>query len=254
MADDASLSRPHSVSPMIDVGIIGGTGIGSRLLSLPGEPLELSTEYGHVSAHVVTHEGIRIAVLSRHAAGHKVTPHRVNYRATAAAMRDLKVKGVFATAAVGSLRPDWGPGTLALCSDFLDLSARNVTMFDTVIGHTDFSEPFSSTLREAVLASGHELPIQRDAIYLNLNGPRYETPAEVRLFGSWGADVVGMTAGSEAVVMREAGVPYACLAVVTNLGTGLSPTALHHGEVEDVMGASGGAVVDLLLRAATRLR
>ncbi|MER3496125.1 MAG: 5'-methylthioadenosine phosphorylase, partial [Armatimonadota bacterium] len=67
--------------------------------------------------------------------------------------------------------------------------------------------------------------------YLNLNGPRYETPAEVRLFGQWGADVVGMTAGSEAILMKEAGVPYACVAVVTNLGTGLSSTPLSHKEV-----------------------
>ncbi|RYG71773.1 S-methyl-5'-thioadenosine phosphorylase, partial [bacterium] len=102
-------------------------------------------------------------------------------------------------------------------------------------------------------ASERGLELKDGGVYLNLNGPRYETPREVRTFGTFGADVVGMTAGTEAVVMRETGVPYALVAVVTNLGTGLSATDLHHGEVEDVMKARGGDVVNLLLGACTRL-
>lgn len=239
----------------MDFGIIGGTGIGSRLLELPGRAVSVETAEGFVRAHLVESEGTTIAVLSRHAAGHKVPPHAVPYRAIALALRRLGVRGCFATAAVGSLRSDWGPGTIALCDDFLDLSSRNVTMFHSTIGHTDFTRPFDPTLREAVLAEAGTkgLELQNGGVYLNLNGPRYETPHEVRTFGTFGADVVGMTAGTEAVVMRETGVPYALVAVVTNLGTGLSATDLHHGEVEDVMKARGGDVVELLLGACRRL-
>lgn len=230
----------------VDFGIIGGTGIGSRLLALPGRAISVETREGFVRGHLVEHGGASIVALSRHAAGHRVPPHRVPYRAIALALKRLGVRGCYATAAVGSLREDWGPGTLALCDDFLDLSARNVTMFDETIGHTDFTRPFDPGLRVAVLR--HAPPeMHNGGVYLNLNGPRYETPQEVRTFRSFGADVVGMTAGSEAVVMREAGVPYALLSVVTNLGTGLSSSVLHHGEVEDVMKSRGGTVVDLLL-------
>ncbi len=240
----------------VDFGIIGGTGIGSRLLALPGRAISVETREGFVRGHLLepgeATGGATIVALSRHAAGHRVPPHRVPYRATALALRRLGARGCYATAAVGSLRPDWGPGTLALCDDFLDLSGRNVTMFDETIGHTDFTRPFDPGLRAATLRSAP--PGTKDGgVYLNLNGPRYETPREVRTFRELGADVVGMTAGTEAVVMREAGVPYALLAVVTNLGTGLSSSDLHHGEVEDVMKARGGLVVDLLLSACASL-
>lgn len=238
----------------VDFGIIGGTGIGSRLLALPGRAASVETAEGFVRAHLVERDGLTIAVLSRHAAGHKVPPHAVPYRAIALALRRLGVRGCFATAAVGSLRPDWGPGTISVCDDFLDLSARNVTMFHSTIGHTDFTRPFDPALRGAVLAQAEEagLELKPEGVYMNLNGPRYETPHEVRTFGKL-ADVVGMTAGTEAVVMRETGIPYALVAVVTNLGTGLSAGDLHHGEVEDVMKARGGDVVELLLGACTRL-
>ncbi len=240
----------------VDWGIIGGTGIGSRLLALPGRAISVETAEGFVRAHLVERDGTRIAVLSRHAAGHKVPPHAVPYRALALGLRRLGARGCYATAAVGSLRTDWGPGTIALCDDFLDLSSRNVTMFHSTIGHTDFTRPFDPDLRGAVLkqAEAKGLQIQNGGVYLNLNGPRYETPHEVRTFGGFCADVVGMTAGTEAVVMHEAGVPYALVAVVTNLGTGLSSADLHHGEVEDVMKARGGDVVDLLLGACGRLQ
>ena len=166
----------------VDFGIIGGTGIGSRLLALPGRAASVETAEGFVRAHLVEHQGASIAVLSRHAAGHKVPPHAVPYRATALALKRLGARGCFATAAVGSLRPDWGPGTIALCDDFLDLSSRNVTMFDATIGHTDFTRPFDPALRAAVLAGAEGLGIQDGGVYLNLNGPRYETPREVRTF------------------------------------------------------------------------
>ena len=232
----------------VDFGIIGGTGIGSRLLALPGRAISVETREGFVRGHLVEHGGASIVALSRHAAGHRVPPHRVPYRALALALKRLSVRGCYATAAVGSLRADWGPGTLAVCDDFLDLSARNATMYDETIEHTDFTRPFDPGLRSAVLR--HAPPdIHNGGVYLNLNGPRYETPREVRTFRELGADVVGMTAGTEAIVMREASVPYALLAVVTNLGTGLSPSDLHHSEVEDIMKSRGGDVVDLLLKA-----
>jgi 5'-methylthioadenosine phosphorylase len=95
-----------------------------------------------------------------------------------------------------------------------------------------------------------QVPVHEGACYVGMNGPRYETPAEIRMLAEAGADVVGMTASSEAIALAENGISYGCVAVVTNLGAGLGWGALHHGEVTDVMKERGPEVVRMLLRAA----
>jgi 5'-methylthioadenosine phosphorylase len=93
---------------------------------------------------------------------------------------------------------------------------------------------------------------QPSAVYVGYDGPRYETPAEVKALGQLGGDVVGMTASTEAVLMREAGVDYGCLAIVTNLGSGLASEHLSHDEVVNVMESLGGQIAEALLSAAVR--
>lgn len=173
----------------------------------------------------------------------------------ATALQQLKVPYCLASAAVGSLRREWGPGTFVACSDFFDLTYRNTTMFDATVIHTDFTDPFSPEVRSAFIESGSALgkEVEEKGIYLCGNGPRYETPEEIQLYASIKADVVGMTAASEAIVMREAGVDYGCLAVVTNLAAGISETKLSHQEVEDEMKRSGETAVKILLASAKKL-
>lgn len=234
-----------------DVAIIGGTGVGDRLTTLGGEPFSVETKYGALQGMLADHEGLRLALVQRHAAGHKVPPHLVNYRAIAAGLQAMEVRACFASAAVGSLRSDWPIGTLAVCRDFLDLTGRRLTLFDEVVRHTGFTEPMpaSSHVANALLEFG--LDFQDQAVYLAADGPRYETPAEIRMMRMLGGDVVGMTAATEAILMREAGVPYGCLSVVTNLGTGLQPAVDHdHDGVTDVMKREGETVVRAFLRAA----
>lgn len=238
-----------------DVGIIGGTGIGDRLLAKGGTPLHIPTEYGTVRTRLIEHEGIRIAVASRHSAGHKVPPHRVNYHGMAHAMKQLGVAACFSTAAVGSLRLEWGPGTFVLCSDFLDFSDRQTTLFDRQVVHRDFTHPFGPASRNAIseAASRRGVAVEPTGVYLGLNGPRYETPYEIQLYQKLGADLVGMTAASEAILMREIQVDYACLAIVTNHAAGISPTELSHQEVVDEMNRSGETAVSILLDAAVTI-
>lgn len=242
--------------PRVEVGIIGGTGIGERFQDYLAEPLHIPTEYGVQRGRRVEIDGLSILLVSRHSAGHKVPPHLVNYRAMAQAMRWLGVSVCFSTAAVGSLRPEWGPGTLVACSDFLDATARNITLFDRTVVHRDFTHPFGVEGRNALLSAASDLgeSVVDGGVYLCGNGPRYETPHEISLYRQWGADLVGMTAASEAIVMREAEVDYACLAIVTNLAAGISSTPLSHEEVVDEMKRSGDRAVRLLLKAAERFR
>lgn len=236
----------------IDLGIIGGTGVGSRLAGLGGRPIHVPTPYGLLRGKVVVYEGKRILAIQRHAAGHKLPPHRINYRAIAAGLASVGARACFASAAVGSLHPEWPPGTLVVCSDFLDLTGRRLTLHSRKVYHQDMTEPFSArnALLEACRSRSEDAV--DGAVYVCGDGPRYETPQEIRTMALLGGDVVGMTAASEAILLREAGVPYACLAVVTNLAAGLKAGELFHGEVEDVMKSRGEAVVGILL-AASRL-
>jgi 5'-methylthioadenosine phosphorylase len=239
----------------VDVGIIGGTGIGERLLRFGGRALHVPTAAGCLRGRYVQVEGLNLFLIGRHSAGHKVPPHKVNYRAMALGMQAAGVKACLSTAAVGSLRAEWRPGTMVACSDFLDFTGRRQTLFDRQVVHTDFSNPFGPRSHAAILAAAEELgePVQAGGVYMCGDGPRYETPAEIDLYSKIGADLAGMTAGTEAILMREAGVDYGCLAIVTNLACGISEAPLNHEEVVDEMNRSGERAVMILLNAAARL-
>jgi 5'-methylthioadenosine phosphorylase len=239
----------------LKAAIIGGTGVGERLAEMGGVPLFVPSSEGMLRGRVIAYEGAQILIVSRHSAGHKVPPHRVNYAAIAKGLQQLGIKACFSTAAVGSLRAEWKPGTLVAVSDFLDLSFRNLTLFNKEVVHRDFSEPFSNSLRENLLETAKKqgLMVEPKGIYINGNGPRYETPEEIQTYRRLGGDLVGMTAASEAILMREAGVPYACLAIVTNLAAGMDDEVLEHGDVVRVMRSRTEAVVPLLLAAALRV-
>lgn len=229
---------------MREIAVVGGTGIGELLGVWPGRSICVTTERGVMRGRRVERDGLKLICLQRHAFGHKLPPHAVPYAAMALGLKQLGVEWCLSTAAVGSLRTDWPVGTLAACEGFVDVSGRNLTLHDRIVRHVDMGEVFAAA---SALASKPE--IKTGAVYLNVNGPRYETHAEIRSYQKL-ADVVGMTAGSEATMMREAGIGYGCLAIVTNLAAGLAPEQLHHGEVTDVMKTKGEHVLTLLLRAA----
>lgn len=238
-----------------EVAVIGGTGMGERLQRSSGNPVHVPTPAGTLRGRVLEAGGREVLLLSRHSAGHKVPPHRVNYTAMALGLKLAGVKACIATAATGSLREDWPDGTLVACTDFLDLTGRNATLFDREVVHTDFSTPFgpagTQALREAASHLGMDL---REGVYACGNGPRYETPHEIRLYRQFGGDVVGMTAATEAILMREAGIDYSCLAVVTNLAAGIAGHPLSHEEVVEEMERSGSRTADLIFEAIRRIQ
>ncbi len=241
---------------MLTVAVIGGTGFGAALVA--GEPETVETEYGQASLTRAALSGdLTLLFLARHGAGHSLSPHKINHKANIAALRGLGVDAVFATTAVGSLRQEIAPGDFVVLDDFLDFTKGETTTFFSEPGqvkHTDFVHPYDPTLRELLLqtmAAEIAPRVHPMGTYLCVSGPRYETPAEVRLFGQWGASVVGMTGAPEAILCREAGLRYAGVALVTNYGTGLvTNTPLSHAEVEAEMAASRDSLAAWLLRAA----
>jgi 5'-methylthioadenosine phosphorylase len=242
------------------IAIIGGTGVGQFDLDAAPEQRVLQTPYGATTAQTGMLRGKPVVFLARHGAGHKVPPHRINYRANIAALAALGVRAVLATTAVGGLRPELKPGEFVLLSDLIDFTRDRThkTFFDGAGGevvHTDFTRPYSEPLRMGIqqAAEALKIPLRGTGTYLCNDGPRYETPAEVRLFAQWGADVVGMTGVPEATLAREAGLHYAGISLVTNPGAGISPTPLTHQEVEEAMRAAGPRLRELLTETVGRL-
>ena len=240
----------------IQIALIGGTGFGNALV--PGTPFTQATEYGDAAlTRADLGEGRTLIFAARHGAGHTLPPHLINHRANIAALRDLGVDAVFATTAVGSLQQAVAPGDALILSDFLDFTKTGpVTFFETPgqVRHTDFVHPYDPALRallQETAPSPDALTVHPNGTYLCVSGPRYETPAEVRLFASWGADVVGMTGAPEAILCREAGLRYASVSLATNYGTGLlSDAPLSHTEVEEQMASRRAVLAEWLLRAA----
>ena len=236
------------------IAIIGGTGFGQALVS--GTPETVETPYGVASLmRAALNDDLELIFLARHGAGHSLPPHRINHRANIAALRDLGADAVLATTAVGSLQLEIAPGDFVILDDFLDLTKGEVvTFFETPgqVRHTDFSEPYDPGLRQILLSTQPaDVPVHSRGTYLCVSGPRYETPAEVRLFAEWGASVVGMTGAMEAILCREAGLRYAGVSLATNYGTGLRPgVSLSHDEVETQMAERRETLAAWLLRAA----
>jgi 5'-methylthioadenosine phosphorylase len=243
------------------VAIIGGSGVAALPFDSEPEQIPHATGWGDATLLRGTIADRPVLFLPRHGAGHRVPPHRVPYRAHIAALAALGVRAVLGTFAVGSLRADWKPGTLVLFDDLIDfcLTRTGKTFFDgqpdAPVVHADVTRPFSEPLRAVVrqAADTLDLPLEPSGTYLCGDGPRYETAAEVRLFASWGADVVGMTAVPEVLLAREAGLHYAGIGVVTNLGAGIAPEPLRHTDVETAMHAAGPRLIALIARAVAML-
>lgn len=239
----------------IDAALIAGTGLGQPIAELPGQAMFVPTNYGLVKGKLVQREGSVIFCIQRHSRGHTLPPHGIKYLAMAAALRFVKAKGCISSAAVGSLNPAWQAGQLVLCSDFIDLSGRNLTLFETTVGHKDLTQPFDPTVNKLLqsLAEVNAIGLQAGGVYANTNGPRYETPAEIEAINRLGGNLVGMTAGSEAIAMRECDIPYSCVAVVTNAAAGMGDLELSHFDVGEVMKKRGTDLLNLMLDVAARV-
>ncbi len=238
------------------VGVIGGTGIDEIADFVSGKPVVVRTRFGEAQLVEGRLGRCDMLFLPRHGPGHALPPRHINYRAHIAALKKSGAQRVFAVCAVGSLSRDIEPGSLAILADFIDLARhRPDTFFDDPHGpvvHTDFTQPYCPEISAALASacSQHDVSHEPTAVYVGVDGPRYETPAEIRLFSSWGGHVIGMTGLPEATLAREAGLCYGAVAVVANLAAGISPTPLTPAEIRGAVVAAGDRVRAVLETAA----
>ena len=245
---------------MAKVAIITGTGFDSDGVWQTGERKTIETPYGAAGYYAVPLQGdLEVIFLLRHGAGHRIPPHAINYRANMMALHQLGVQKAVGIYAVGGLRRNLPPGTLVLCDQFLDFTqGRPFTFFDGADGrvvHTDVSEPFCADVREQLLfaATKEQIAVTPTGTYVCTQGPRFETAAEIKMFEALGGTVVGMTGATEAILLRELGICFANLSLVTNYGAGLT-AHLAHQDVERIFGENRARINKVLLAALPRLQ
>ena len=208
--------------PSAAIGVIGGTGLSE----LPGltdvQEVTVNTPFGAPSGPVVVgcYQGVEVAFLSRHGAGHRLTPTELPVRANIYALKLLGVERVISISAVGSLREEFAPQHMVVPDQLIDRTRQRVSSFfgDGIVAHVSFAEPFCPTLRRLLVESGRAAgaTVHDGGTYVVMEGPAFSTVAESELYRSWGAGVIGMTALPEAKLAREAELCYGTLACVTD--------------------------------------
>lgn len=236
----------------LKVAIIGGTGVYNQALLENEKEIKVDTGYGSVKMNQGSYKGRTVYFMARHGGGHSVPPHLVNYRANIAALKKLNVDAIIATAAVGTLRKEMPPGSRVVIDQFIDFTKNRILTFyegqEGFVVHTDFSVPYCQEIRTAIFKAGERLKqeLVDGGCYVCCEGPRFETPAEIRMIEKWGGDLVGMTNIPEVILAREAGLCYATIALPTNYAAGISLTPLTHEEVLEEMEKGKPALNKLL--------
>ncbi len=205
-----------------EIGIIGGTGLYDPNLLKNIEEVEVDTPYGSPSTSFVLGElkGRKVAFLARHGPKHTIRPTDVNSRANIYAFKKLGVQRILAVSTVGSLKEEYKPGDLAILDQFIDRTTKREQSFYTKdkVCHISVADPMCPETRKTLIAAAKNLKIMAHstATYICIEGPRFSTRAESRLFQQWGADVVGMTLVPECVLAREAELCYASIGTITD--------------------------------------
>ncbi|MFO1349631.1 MAG: S-methyl-5'-thioinosine phosphorylase [Gammaproteobacteria bacterium] len=242
------------------LAVIGGTGL-TRLETLTVTGREpIVTPYGEPSAPLTHGEigGKPVVFLARHGDQHSIPPHRINYRANVWALKQVGATHVIAVAAVGGISAAMEPGCLAFPDQIIDYTyGRAHTLYDgppDAVEHIDFTEPYCKELRQTLIqaARAAKLDARESGVYGATQGPRLETPAEIRRMERDGCDLVGMTGMPEAALARELGLCYATCAVVVNWAAGKSEGVITMAEIQGHLDV-GMAKVKALLTAVVAI-
>jgi 5'-methylthioadenosine phosphorylase len=206
----------------VQIGIIGGSGLYDMAEVTDRKEVSVTTPFGDPSGPYVigTLRGKRVAFLSRHGAGHRLSPSELNFRANIFGMKQLGVEYILSASAVGSLKEEYKPLDIVIPDQFIDRTRGRVSTFfgRGLVAHIAFAHPFCKILSGVALGSGKAAgaTIHQGGTYVCMEGPQFSTLAESKLYRSWGADIIGMTNLQEAKLAREAEICYTTIALVTD--------------------------------------
>jgi len=250
------------------IGIIGGSGF-YKLLGLEDEKrINVSTPFGDVGVIIGVFGGKNVAFIPRHGEKHTVPPHMINYRANVYALFSLGVEKVIATSAVGSLKSDYKPGDILIPDQIIDFTKnRTYTFFDgrfsvklhngsirKGVYHVDVTNPYCEELRSCIFEASKEmgLRVHFGGTYVCTEGPRFETPAEIKFFQLIGGDVVGMTNSPEVFLFKELDICYALICVITNFAAGMQKRITQE-EVLEIFREKASVLAKLIENTIRRL-
>lgn len=244
------------------VGIIGGSGLDNPAIFEAPQDSTVNTPYGAPSCALRQGEiaGVPVVLLARHGREHTIPPTKVNYRANIWALREAGCSCVLASTAVGSLREEIGRGDLVLPDQFIDFTrSRPLSYFESFEPgnprHTAMPEPFDARLRavlaEELRALGYRF--HERGTLVTIEGPRFSTRAESRMFRAWGADIINMSVATEAIMANELGLPYAAVAMSTDYDSWKEEDAVTWEAILAVAHANAEKVLTLFLRVIPRL-
>jgi 5'-deoxy-5'-methylthioadenosine phosphorylase len=245
---------------MSAVAVIGGTGMNQWPDLSIQRVQPVATGYGEPSAPLTYGRlhGTEVIFLPRHGDGHRIPPHRINYRANIRALKDAGVRRVVAIAAVGGIARSMRPAAVAVPDDVIDYTWGRAHSFSDgdrePLRHVDFSEPYAPALRRALLAGAKRAGVKLvDGGVMGVTqGPRLESPAEIARMRRDGCTMVGMTGMPEAALAAELELEYAALAVSVNWAAGLGSGDIH-GEIERSVAEGMRKVRAVLARALPAL-
>ena len=209
---------------MVKVGIIGGSGLEDSNLMADGVKKNPNTRWGKPSSPLICSNicGVEAVILARHGIRHQIAPSQVNYPANIQALKDEGVTHIIATTACGSLRENIKRGDFVMLDQFIDFTRfRKNTFIESFEGgtvHPAMSRPFDEVLRGILIDSARKLglPHHESGTVVTIEGPRFSTVAESRMFRLWGADVINMSIATECCLANEAAIPYAAVAMSTD--------------------------------------
>jgi len=208
--------------PHAKIAVIGGTGLYDIEGMTDIEEVDLDTPFGKPSDAITIGklEGVGIAFLPRHGRGHHISPTEIPVRANIYALKSLGVEYIIAINSAGSFKEEIKPGDFVIPDQLIDRTRNRVNSFfgEGIVAHIPFAEPFCPVLSQIVFEAAKEAgaSVHTKGTYIAMEGAAFSTRAESRLYRSWGADIIGMTALPEAKLAREAEICYAIIACVTD--------------------------------------
>lgn len=203
------------------IGVVGGSGLDDPKLMKDIREKSVRTPYGKPSSKLTMGKvaGVETVVLARHGRGHTIYPTGVNFRANIYALKKAGCTHILATTAVGSLRAKIRPGDLVFVDQFIDMTKhRPLTFHDEKVIHTPMAEPFCAELRGLLSKTAKELKLRhhKKGTVVTIEGPRFSTKAESRMWRLLGADVINMSTVPEVILARELGMCYQSIAMSTD--------------------------------------
>lgn len=249
---------------MVKIGIIGGSGLDDPNILLDVKEVEMDTPYGKPSSTLKSGKisGIDVVIMARHGREHTIPPTKVNFRANILALKEAGCTHIVATTAVGSLKREIERGDLIVLDQFIDFTRfRNVTYHDEFEPnkpvHCPMAKPFDDDLRKVLNEACKELRLKHHekGTVITIEGPRFSTKAESKMFSMWGADVINMSIAPECALANELGIPYAAVAMATDYDCLFDDVS--HVTWEDVLKVfkeNADKVTDLLVKVIPKIK